>query len=188
MSHGILERVAAGEASAVEECLATYRGLVWMLARRGTSNLTDAEDAVQEIFIEIWRTAARFDPALSSESTYITMIAKRRLIDRFRRRRRRPETNSLSNDSGLEVAAPEQSDRVERDEEAARVQRQMQRLRREERMVLELSFEQDMSQSEIAAATRMPLGTVKTHTRRGLIRLRELLGENPADKSQGERE
>ena len=183
MSKGILERVAAGEAAAIDECLATYRGLVWMLARRSTSNLTDAEDAVQEIFIQLWRTAARFDPALSSESTYVTMVAKRRLIDRFRRRRSKPETSSLSSETGLEVAAPAQSDRVERDEEAARVRRQMQLLRREERMVLELSFEQGMSQSEIAAATKIPLGTVKTHARRGLSRLRELLQANSADNS-----
>ena len=155
------------------------------MLRRSTSNLTDAEDAVQEIFIELWRTAARFDPALSSESTYITMVAKRRLIDRFRRRRRTPETSSLSNETGLEVAAPQQSDQVERDEEAARVRRQMQLLRREERMILELSFEQDMSQSEIAAATKLPLGTVKTHARRGLLRLRQLLAQNPADNSPG---
>ncbi len=180
MSKGILERVAAGEAAAIEECLATYRGLVWALARRATSNLTDAEDAVQEIFIALWRTAARFDPALSSESTFITMIAKRRLIDRFRRVRRRPETSSLSDETGLEVAAPQQSDRAEQDEEAARVRQQMQLLRREERTILELSFEQGMSQSEIAAATKLPLGTVKTHARRGLIRLRELLQQNSA--------
>ena len=97
---------------------------------------------MQEIFIELWRTAARFDPPLSSESTYVTMIAKRRLIDRFRRRRSRPEASSLSNETGIEVAAPEQTDRVEQHEEAARVRQQMQLLRHEERMVLELSFEQ----------------------------------------------
>ena len=61
----------------------------------------------------------------------------------------------------------------------------MQLLRREERMVLELSFEQGMSQSEIAAATKLPLGTVKTHARRGMIRLRELLEQNSADNSKG---
>ncbi len=184
MSKGILERVAAGEAAAIDECLAAYRGLVWTLARRSTSNLTDAEDAVQEIFIELWRTAARFDPLLSSESTYVTMIAKRRLIDRFRRRRSRPEASSLSSETGIEVAAPEQTDRVEQHEEALRVRQQMQLLRREERMVLELSFEQGLSQSEIAAATKIPLGTVKTHARRGLNRLRELLASSPADNSR----
>ena len=90
MSRGILERVAAGEAAAVEECLAAYRGLVWSLARRSTPNLADAEDAMQEIFIAVWRNASRYDPALSAESTFITTIAKRRLIDRYRRKSRRP--------------------------------------------------------------------------------------------------
>ena len=100
----ILQRVAAGEATAVDECLAAYRGLVWSLARRSTPNLSDAEDAVQEIFIEIWRNAARFDSTLSSESNYITMIAKRRLIDRFRRRKRL-DTVSLSTETSVDVAA-----------------------------------------------------------------------------------
>jgi RNA polymerase sigma factor (sigma-70 family) len=185
VSKGILERVAAGEAAAVEQCLATYRGLVWALARRSIANLTDAEDAVQEIFIELWRTAGRFDPALSSEPTYITMVAKRRLIDRFRRARRTPETSSLSNETGLEAVATPQADRVGQDEEAAQIRRQMQRLRREERLVLELSIEQGMSQSEIAVATKLPLGTVKTHARRGMMRLRELLGQNSVDTSPG---
>lgn len=181
VSKGILERVAAGEADAVEECLAAYRGLVWSLSRRGTANLTDAEDAVQEIFIEIWRNAARYNPDLSSESTYITMIARRRLIDRFRRQKRFMETASLSSDTSMEVAAKDEADRVEQSEEAMRIRTQMQQLRREERMILELSIDKGMSQSEIAEATQLPLGTVKTHARRGMSRLRELLEPDSSD-------
>ncbi len=181
VSKGILERVAAGEVDAVEECLAAYRGLVWSLSRRGTANLTDAEDAVQEIFIEIWRNAARYNPDLSSESTYITMIARRRLIDRFRRQKRFMETASLSSDTSMEVAAKDEADRVEQSEEAMRIRTQMQQLRREERMILELSIDKGMSQSEIAEATQLPLGTVKTHARRGMSRLRELLEPDSSD-------
>ena len=58
VANGILQRVAAGEAAAVDECLAAYRGMVWSLARRSTPNLSDAEDAVQEIFIEIWKRSS----------------------------------------------------------------------------------------------------------------------------------
>ena len=88
----ILQRVARADAAAVDECLNAYGGLVWSLARRLCRKHEDAEDAVQEIFVEIWRKAEKFDPDVASESTYITMIARRRLIDRFRRRSREPNT------------------------------------------------------------------------------------------------
>ena len=90
-----LERVAAGQADAVEECLRKYRGLVWSLARKLCPNLTDAEDAVQEIFIEVWRHADRFDAGRASEATYIATIARRRLIDKYRRRSRQVETAAM---------------------------------------------------------------------------------------------
>jgi RNA polymerase sigma factor (sigma-70 family) len=102
------------------------------------------------------------------------MIAKRRLIDRFRRRKRL-DTVSLSTETSVDVAAASLDDVVERNEEVSRVRKQMHELRRKDRMILELSLEQGMSHSEIAAATSLPLGTVKTRVRRGLIRLRELL-------------
>ncbi len=176
MTDGILERIAAGDPKAVDDCLSTYRGLVWALARRGTNNLADAEDAVQEIFIEIWKHAARFDRSMSSESTYITMIARRRLIDRFRRRKRDLNARSMSADNAEEVASAPGFDKVEVNEEARFVRQKMLELRPEERQILEMSYQLGMSQSEIAAVTDMPLGTVKTHARRGMMRLRELLG------------
>lgn len=169
----ILERVAAGEASAIEECLAQYSALVWSLTRRFSMNPTDAEDAVQEIFVEIWRKAAQFDPSMSAESTYITMIARRRLIDRYRKTRRALSTTPLQ--SSPEVAEAVAPDQVEFQEQVSLAREQMSRLRPEERKILELSFDHGMSQSEIAQATNLPLGTVKTHARRGLIRLRDLL-------------
>jgi RNA polymerase sigma-70 factor (ECF subfamily) len=173
-----LQRIAAGDPSAIEGCLTKYRGMVWSIVRRFAGNHADAEDAVQEVFIELWRHAGRFDPARASESTFIGTIARRRLIDRKRRQARRPEAASL----GAEPAAASQSqaDRLEVIEEGRRAREMLEQLRPEQRRVLELSFDRGMSQQEIAAATSLPLGTVKTHARRGLMRLRELL-ENAAD-------
>jgi RNA polymerase sigma-70 factor (ECF subfamily) len=76
-----LERMAAGDPLAVEGCLEKYRGLVWSMARRFAGNHADAEDVVQEIFIELWRHAGRFDAAVAAESTFVTTIARRRLIE-----------------------------------------------------------------------------------------------------------
>ena len=174
MPQTILQRVAAGDSPAVEECLGKYGALVWSIARKLCPNYADAEDAVQEVFIEVWRHAGRFDPQVASEGTYITMIARRRLIDRFRRRSRQLDTASIQEEMVESTSRHEEQTEIE--EEAARARQYMQQLRPEQQQVLELSITHGLSQSQIAEATSLPLGTVKTHTRRGLMRLRELLG------------
>ena len=158
----------------MDECLATYGGLVWSLARRLCPRHEDAEDAVQQCFFDIWRNAVKFDPGIASEATYVTMIARRRLIDQYRSRRRDVNTTSLSEEP-LTADADHES-RVEVREEAEHARQYTQRLRPVERKVLELSIKDGMSQSQVAKALNLPLGTVKTHARRGLIRLRELIG------------
>ena len=179
----MLERIAAGDPSAVNGCLEKYRGLVWSITRRFAGNDPDAEDAVQEIFIELWRHAGRFDAAVAKESTFVAMIARRRLIDRRRRQGRRPEVVPL--DSEPAVSTNSEVERLAEREEAQRARRFLEKLRPEQRQVLQLSFDEGMSQHEIAEATKLPLGTVKTHTRRGLMRLRQLLETSPADKASG---
>lgn len=171
VSDSILMRVATGEAAAVEECLTRYGGLVWALARRWFPNAADAEDAVQEVFIDLWRSAARFDPSRAAEATFITMIARRRLIDRARQRQRTPNPDAMPGD----FQAPTEKDALEVSDEAARVRSRLAELRPEERRVLELTICGGLSQEEAAQATGFPLGTVKTHARRGLIRLKSLV-------------
>ena len=184
MSQTILERIASGDASAVDDCLSQYGGLVWSLARRFHAGHADAEDAVQEIFIEIWRNAARFDARVAAESTFITMIARRRLIDRYRKHKRTIDTSPV--DEQQIVSSAEQTDHVEMREEVARAREAMRQLRPEERQVLELSVDRSMSQSQIAEFTKLPLGTVKTHARRGMLRLRQLLEITPVASTHGE--
>ena len=179
-----LQRVAAGDAPAVTECLQKYRGLVWSVARKLCPNHADAEDAVQEVFVEVWRHAGRFDPQVASEATYVTMIARRRLIDRFRRRSREPVTASIPEE--IVESTSRHEERAEIEEEAARARRYLQQLRPEQRQVLELSITHGLSQTQIAEATNLPLGTVKTHARRGLLRLRELLGADPVGSTKGD--
>lgn len=169
-----MERIAAGDAVAVHEALDRYGGLVWSLARRFTSDVGEAEDSVQEIFIEIWRHAARFDASIASEPTFVAMIARRRLIDRRRRAARRPDPQMLPE----QLAKPDDPERdvVEIGDEAARAADAMKQLRPEQQKVLELSIYHGLTHEQIAAKTSMPLGTVKTHARRGLIKIREILG------------
>jgi len=169
----VLPRIAAGDPAAVPDCIARYGGLVWGLARRFLGNPSDAEDAVQDVFIELWKNAGRFDPALSSEPTYVTMIARRRLIDRKRRVGRAPAVQTLVEEP---PAVPRGPNRAEIDDEAAKAAAVLNELREDERRVIVMAIYEGKTHEEIAAETRLPVGTVKTHIRRGLIRVRERLG------------
>lgn len=150
---------------------------MWSLARRMSPNTDDAEDAVQEIFIDIWKNAARFDERQASETTFVAMIARRRLIDRLRKFNRQPSVDSLE-DIAVEPAKAHDKE-LQICVEAREAAEAMRDLRPEQRQVLNLSIFQGMSHQEISDATGMPIGTVKTHARRGLIQIREILGISP---------
>lgn len=173
----LLTRIADGDSTAVEHCLAHYGGLVWTLARRLSPTPSDAEDAVQEIFLQLWQQADRYDPTCGSEATFVAMIARRRLIDRLRRRQSRAIEMPLEHvPADLAATAV---DWAQVCDEVAFARRQMEKLKPDEQQVLSLALEHDLPQTEIAERLRMPLGTVKSHARRGLLRLRELMGVAP---------
>lgn len=168
----LLQRIASGDISAVQACIDRYAGLVWSLTRRMSLNGADAEDAVQEIFVELWRNAFRFDPEVASETAFVAMIARRRLIDRRRRMARQRDRAPLEDVSPVGAESPA----AERGEEVLVALRAIEELSAEQQRVLRLSLLQGLSHEKIASATGLPLGTVKTHARRGLLRIRELLG------------
>jgi len=181
--NSILNRIASGDKTAVKDCLKQYSGLVWSLAKRMLPDQNDAEDAVQDIFIDVWKNAERFDENQSSETTFVAMLARRRLIDRLRKSNRQPNFDSL------EDVTFEPSKRTDLDihttieaKEAAEAVRD---LRPEQQQVLFLSICQGLSHQEIADFTGMPIGTVKTHARRGLIEVRETLSKNSDDSNHG---
>ena len=169
----ILQQVAANDQSAMDECLNRYGGLVWALVKRRCPLQADAEDVVQEVFMDIWKNAHRYDPSIAEEPTFIAMITRRRLIDRSRRQQRLVDTAPLT-----EVYEPASDDlpNVELNDEAARIREIMQQLSDDERRVIELAIDRGMSQSQIAEHIKMSLGTVKSHARRGMLRLRSLVG------------
>lgn len=174
MSESILARVARGDSAAVRHCIEEFGGLVWSIARRMTRSRADAEDAVQEIFVDVWRSAARFDASQGSEKVFVTTIARRRLIDRIRRNR---AELLMDGDEALEdVRFAVSGHHGEIRSDAERAASAIGRLRPEQRRVMRMGLVEGMTHSEIAAATGMPLGTVKTLMRRGLIQARRWLG------------
>jgi RNA polymerase sigma-70 factor (ECF subfamily) len=177
----LLPRIAGGNREAIRECIERYGGLIWSLARRASLEHAEAEDAVQEIFLDLWRSAPRFDPRVASETTFVAMIARRRLVDQRRQRQRRPETEPLMDSQrvGASTSPP-----PELGAEAAQAARAIEQLRPEQRQVLIMTACQGLSHEEVAHTTGMPLGTVKTHARRGLMAVREaLLGAATAKAS-----
>jgi RNA polymerase sigma factor (sigma-70 family) len=174
----LLPRIAGGDPGAVRECIARYGGLVSSLARRFLPNPADAEDAVQDVFVELWKNAAKFDPSRSAEPTFVTMVTRRRLIDRKRRVARTPATAPLADEI---VGRPDEGEHLaEVNDEAARAANALLELKSEQQMVIRLAVYDGMTHEEISTTTGLPLGTVKTHIRRGLLRIREMLGGGAA--------
>jgi RNA polymerase sigma-70 factor (ECF subfamily) len=171
----ILERVAAQDPTSFHECVEKYGGLVWSLARRFTPNHADAEDATQEIFLDLWQKADRWDRSKSSEVTFVTMLARRKLIDRFRKSNRSIEWSSLGDDSSADLPSSSIASSVEILDESEKATRCLGKLGEKQREVIRLSIHQGLSHSKISERLEMPIGTVKTYARRSLLELRECM-------------
>lgn len=165
----VLPRLAAGDQRAMGECIDRYGGLVWGIVRRSIKDPTEAEDLVQEIFTEIWRKAAFFDPRVASESTFIGLVARRRSIDFLRRQGRQPGFEPLDAAESIPTPAAVVSS-IQCDPEV--VKSSIATLPADTRELFQLFFEEGFTHPEIAEKTGLPLGTVKTRLRRGLIVLR----------------
>lgn len=164
----LLPRVAAGDESAVRECFHRYSRLVYALARRFSRIDRDVDDACQDIFVALWKSAAAFDPARASEATFVAMIARRRLIDRARV----AGTRQLP-----EVAAepPVPSSALDSYVDGRNAVAALVHCTEEQRRVIMLAVFSGLTHEEIAQELKMALGTVKSHYARGLDRLKRAL-------------
>ena len=170
----------------MRECLSRFGGLVWSLARRCGLPESELEDAVHEIFTELWQNGHKYDPTIASEAAFVAVIARRRLIDRRRKIGRKPLTSEIQDSISEPTPRPASADRAVIAEEAVAAARALATLSESQQRVLRLSVYEGLSHELISRATGLPLGTVKTHARRGLIRLRELLREEGQGTSDGE--
>lgn len=170
----LLQRIASGDESAVGETLDHYGGLVLSLARR-LCPPSDVDDAVQDVFIEVWRHAERFDPSVAKEVTFVSMITRRRLIDRLRRAGRVPVPEP--EEASKQVPAPTSTDAAETQDELDRVRAAIARLDPDQQQLIQLTLVDGMTHAQAAEHLELPLGTVKSRVRRGLIKLRAELGQ-----------
>jgi len=189
LAQTLLQQVASGNEAAMRACIDCYTGLVWRLAWRMLPSTAEAEDAVQDVFVSLWRNADRYDPAHGKEVTFVAMIARRRLIDRVRKIRQRTELVERAAPD-REAMAPVPNDPSEAPaagEEAGRVLAAVHELPESQREPILLNLRHGLSHTQIAEQTGMPLGTVKTNIRRGLQKVRALLEEPVAAASGGDR-
>ncbi|HYQ09762.1 MAG TPA: sigma-70 family RNA polymerase sigma factor [Gaiellaceae bacterium] len=165
---------ARSEESALAELYDRYGRAAYGLALRVLRDPELAEDAVQEAFLTLWRTAARFVPERSKASTWILTLVHRRAVDAVRReQRRRTDSLDWAAEPSVEGVDEDAWLRLQRE----RVQEALRKLPDAQREALELAYYGGLSQSELAERLGQPLGTIKSRMFGGLSRLRELLGE-----------
>jgi RNA polymerase sigma-70 factor (ECF subfamily) len=168
----LIERVAEGDHWAFEELYQRYVRAVLGLALRRLGDRGRAEDAAQEAFVAIWRSAKTYDRGRGTGAPWLYAVARNAITDGLRRL---PEPAAELEDGPGN--APDPADRAEAAWTAWRVHRALQGLPEHERPVIELAYWRGLSQSEIAEVLRIPLGTVKTRTRSALARLADALEE-----------
>ena len=172
-------RVAAGEVAALRALYDEHAPRAMAIALRILRSSEEAEDAVQETFLEVWRRAAQFDDRRGSAVAWVVTIARSRAIDRLRASTvaGRVFDGVMPNDDVLRTALPSPADRVEERRDGARVASALAALPALQRETIELAYFEGLSQSEIAAKTGTPLGTVKMRVKLAMSKLAGLLKE-----------
>ena len=185
---GLISRVALGDRAAFDTLYRHSSAHLLGVILRIQSNRAQAEDVLQEVYINVWRAAQSFNPALSQASTWLVSIARHRAIDSLRRKQ--TEVNTISSTvskAGLDEEdthdlldhiaddAPGPQEQLERAAEARALQHCMQSLSAEQKNSLALAYYQGLSHTEVAEQMGHPLGSVKSWVRRGMQALKTCL-------------
>jgi RNA polymerase sigma-70 factor (ECF subfamily) len=176
----LLRAVAGGDEAAFARVYDRYAPILLGLMLRILRSRPEAEDVLQEVFLQVWQQARSFDQARGRAFTWLATLARSRAIDRLRSVDSRDRAALRSAEEGQQPAATAAAlgwadEEAIRGERAEAVRAALAELPEEQRQVLVLAYLDGMSQSEIAAAKNQPLGTVKTRTRAGLKKLSEAL-------------
>lgn len=164
-----LPQVARGKSGAMKLCVDAYGNLVWSVVRKYLGNHHEAEDVVQETFAALWKSASRFNGSLAAEPTFVGLLARRRSIDWLRRKGRQPELLLMTDDLEEANYYTQTSDQAL---DGRLVMETLATLGDELYSLFKLHFYDGLSHQEIAGQLQIPLGTVKTRLRQGLIELK----------------
>jgi len=178
----LVRAIVERKQEAVAELYDRFSSLLMALAYRVLGNAQDAEEILQETFLQVWNQAARYDPSRSSVSTWLVLITRSRAIDRLRNRQVQQRTvTAAQQETPTSHTSPTGVGDVLLQERQKRLGEVMSELPSEQRQVLELAFYSGSTQSEIAEQTGIPLGTVKTRTLLAMKKLRAALREEIGD-------
>ena len=171
----LVGRILAKDESALAALYDRYSGIVYSVAAHVLGDHGIAEEVLQDIFYQLWRTAANFDAARGSLPAWLMVTARNRAIDRLRRRNRATQSGDEQWSNRPPAAPLNLETEMARKEAVERVRSAFAALAPSQRETIELAYFEGLTQTEIAARTREPLGTVKTRMRSGLQILREML-------------
>ena len=176
----MIERIGRGDQSAFSALYDRLSRPLYSLALRMLGDAGDAQDALQDVFLQIWSRAATYNPEQSTVFSWTVLLTRSRVIDRLRARKRRLRiVDSATGDEDADVAdastMESAADTADKNDEAARVRSVLNNLPSEQRQAIELAFFGHLTHHEIAARLGEPLGTIKARIRRGLLKLRERL-------------
>lgn len=150
---------------------------MYTVARKILDRSDEAEDLTQEVFLTFWKDN-KYDPRRASLSTYLCLLTRSRALNRLEQRSSRQRSlNRLQQVELREPTTPTPLEQVSLEEQHNQVRVALSQLSDSQRQILDLSYYQGLSQSEIAQRLNLPLGTVKTSARQGLLKLRKILGE-----------
>jgi RNA polymerase sigma-70 factor, ECF subfamily len=172
----LLARVAHGDVAAFETVYDRHAGVVFGMARQVLRDPDLAEEVAQEVLVEVWRSAARFDASRGSARAWIATIARRRVVERVRTVRAAGERDLRAAAAGASRSVDEVSETVEIRMEHLQVRRCLESLTRLQRESVDLAFYRGYTQRQVSDLLEVPLGTVKSRLRDGLTRLRDCLG------------
>lgn len=171
-----LTRVAAGDKQAFAELYDATAPRIYGLVKRLLIDPAQAEEVTQEIYLEVWQTATRYKPERGSAMSWMLTMAHRRAVDRIRASQASRDRDSRIGIRDYDREYDQVAEHVEITMEGARVKRALQGLTELQRQAVELAYYGGLSHSEIAAELHVPVGTVKTRIRDGMIRLRDAMG------------
>lgn len=172
----LLVRVAKGDEAAFEQLYALVSAPVWGVVLRVVRDPGQSEEVAQEVLVDLWRTAPRYDPSMGTAMTWVLTFAHRRAVDRVRSAQARRVREERFGVESVEREFDEVSETVTTNLEREQVRRCLRSLTTLQRESVELAYYGGRTYSEVAELLKTPLGTVKTRLRDGLIRLRDCLG------------
>ena len=173
---GLMRRVAAGDQQAFAALYDATSRSVFGIVLRVLADRAQAEEVTQEVYVEAWKSAQRFDADQGSPSAWLNTIAHRKAVDRVRSSERSRQRDQRHFEADMAVPAPDTSDIVVARDEGRRVRAALGQLTESQRAAVELAYFEGHTYREVAEFLEIPLGTAKTRIRDAMQRLREQLG------------